>query len=421
MDDLDRVTVIRKKPLENIAMKVPRATSKLMILVGIGAMLFAAVPTHTLMELAKDTALLVTGVLIHAFGHDPATKFVNRHRRRYRVRQLTKLRSRHPDTVRLGKEQTFTCVIDGDGVSAIPPTNIECSLDSTELAVPLELVEAVQSVAQREQERKMAALPHAWNGKMAHIRRFNVSREPDSEAPRITFNLQVAQYFHFVATNVPIYNEFVEAGFSSPTRRRLIGTFSNWRNEVPANIVNGLPLNLFVLTSDNKLIFSERSENVAIAPGAISAAINENLHPDDDHHGRGNRLEMAGLIKRAMQQEIGWDDDKHGESPLDPKAEVNLLGFAVHTGHVSYSLFGYARLNATYSVIQELFAFRCKDRFETRHLIPVPFDVDRVCGFIHHHRLYDTIGMAATYVLIHSGMSVPAIEHYFLQLQNAKA
>ena len=364
----------------------------------------------------KDVLLLVAGAIVcllftEAWKWLGLDKRCDRYVRRLTVKEIPAKRLQ--ETFLLGQRDTHTCIIDGNGVSTFRPDNIVCRYEDASLAIPEELKQDVEIVATAEEQKRLQSQPHAWNGRMVHIRAFTPSRVENTEKNQLLFALQTAQYYHFVAANAAIHREFQHVGFASPTRKRLIGEFSNWRTEVPPMIVNGFPLNLFILTDDdNKLVFSQRSGAVAIAPNEISCAANENMHPDHDRIGDGDRLDVPTLIRRTLGEESGWKDH-------DSVAETSLLAFAIHTGSVAYGLFGYSRLPISYSELQLVFAMSARDRHETRTLIPVTFDIPTVCGFIHHQNLYNGIGAAAVLVMIHGGgYRLTDIDREFLRLQH---
>jgi hypothetical protein len=270
-----------------------------------------------------------------------------------------------------------------------------------------------QAIMEREFEKESQSQAHAWNGKMAHIVAFTPSRTADREDSRLLVSMHEAQYFHFLASNAVIAKEFDSLRYASPLRKKLIGSFDKWRTEVPPNVVNGLPINFFVLTDDDKLVFSIRSSDVAIGQNDISFAVHENVHPDHDRIGDGSRLDISVTIKRAMREELGWVDD----AANGLIADVNILGFAIHTGKACFGVFGYAHLPITFAQLQQKFAMMARDRRETRHLIPVTFKRHKICGFIHYQKLYDFVGTAAFFVMVHKGIKIKRIDQDFAQLQ----
>jgi hypothetical protein len=314
----------------------------------------------------------------------------------------------------LGNRETDTCIIDGNGESLIAPEEILCRYESIPIAVPEVLASDVEAIAIFETQKERDSQPHAWNGRMAHLVAFTPSRTANREDGRLLLRMKEAQYFHFMASNAVIAKEFDVNRFASPMRKKLIGNFDKWRTEVPPNVVNGLPINLFILTDDDKLVFSMRSAAVAIGPNDLSFAVHENLHPEHDRIGDGGRLDIAVATRRALREELGWVDDSESEGVAD----VNLLGFAIHTGKACYGIFGYARLPVTFAQLQLRFAMIARDRQETFTLIPVSFSARTICGFIHHHDLYDFVGTAAAFVMVHEGIKLATIDQEFARLQS---
>ena len=314
-------------------------------------------------------------------------------------------------TVYLGARDTHVCLIDGNGIVPYEVNNIICRRYGRELHPPSELLPAIEAYQTEQDRLKAQSLPYAWNGKIAHIERFNVTRTPNDESPVLDMTIRTAEYYHFMVTTGALYEDYTANGYASPLRQKLLGVFDDWRFSTPPNIVNGLPVNLLIATSDNQLVFSKRSATVALAPNVITATVNENLHPDHDYIG-DNQYDFNTLVQRGLKQEIGWNGfEKTG-------AEVFILLFLIDVARVSYGITGYVRLPITTSELVALFNKRCGDRPETQYFIPVPFTTKGVCKFVHSNDLYNAIGITGIYSLLHRGASMEDINHEFHNLQS---
>lgn len=357
------------------------------------------------------------GVICDWLFKDHFLSYLRRIDHRLRRRAIRKTRKLQGDTILFGNKDTYVCAIDGDGISQFQTSNIICDLEPEEVSVPDKIACKIAQIEKEEMTKKEAGEAYAWNGKMAHIRKFNVTRTSDTEDNIIELKIQVTQYYHFMATTLVIYKEFQELGFDSPARRRFIGKFNKWRVKPPRDLVHGLPVNLVILTDDDQLVFSRRSKNVAIAPNVVSAAVNENIHPDHDYLGAGSRLDVDNFLKRALIQEVGWKDYEHSGDPDDPKADIRILAFVVDTGGVCYGLLGYAKLPITYAELKGCFNNFCKDRLEIDKLINVPFKLKEVCRFIHENELYNVVGVTVLYTMIHNRWNCARIDAEFAGLQ----
>lgn len=320
-------------------------------------------------------------------------------------------------TIFLGQKDTHVCIIGGDGIREYFPQHIICRLNRKQLIPPEFLQRDIESIKKQELLKKKNALPYAWNGKMIHIEKFNDARTQDAEELHLEFSVCLGQYYHFLATTAAMHQCINKQETHAGLRETLIGDFNRWRFEIPPNILAGLPVSLFVVTQDSKLIFSRRSPNVAIAANQIAATINENIHPDHDFTGIRNQLDFQAFIYRALAQEIGWIDSEHSGTLRDPKAEIHILLFAVDIERIDYGILGYVNLPITYEQLWTEFKENCSDRFEIAELIPVAFNQDAICQFIHEQELYSMVGLGACYTMIHQGVSLKLIQNRFHFLQ----
>ncbi len=362
------------------------------------------------------------GIIADWFLRDPITHWISRRALKMRFHIQKRVEGSVASgvgTLHLGNFNTNVCVIGGDGVFEYAHEDIVCRLDDNPVKVPHFLEERISNVATEEAKKAEEGLPHAWNGKVVHIAHFNDTRTPNDERPKLEIAVRIGQYYHFMVTQAALYEDFKSNGLTSALRSELIGDFSDWRFSTPPNMLNGLPVNLFVVTEvDKKILFSHRSDTVAVAPNVIAATINENAHPDHDYPGDSKRLDVGGLIKRALAQEIGWRDSEHTGLKDDPKSVTHILLFTIDTNYVAHGLLGYTVLPTTYEEILRTFTESGKDRFEISSLIPVNFGAESVCRYIHKERLYNSVGVGAVYSLVHRGHSLRNIQKIFKRLQD---
>ncbi len=374
------------------------------------------------MQVIQIIISFLLGIICDWFLRDPITNFYIRSKRQYWLRKSGLNKRGTTNTFLLGNEDTHLLIINGDGSGKYNFHNIQITLDdnhNNRLRIPVYLREAIKDIARKEKEKKNKSIPYAWNGKMIHIKSFNNTRTPDKENWLLKITVQKGRYYHFMATTVAIHKDFDKKGFQSKLRNDLIGGFSNWRFDTPPNMLNGLPINLHVITeTDNKIIFSKRSHAVAITPNVISAVINENLHPDDDCLRYSKKYDVENFILRSLQQEIGWKDKEHEGSRDDPKASTHILLFTIDIARVAYGLLGYTLLPISSIEFLRMFENDCGDRFETAEFSPIDFSSRAVCRFIHENKLYNSVGVGAIYSLIHRGGISRNIQKLFIELQN---
>lgn len=316
----------------------------------------------------------------------------------------------------LGNRETDVILIDGNGQEHYRVENIRCPLGD-ELEIPEDIREAVERIARDAAEAAKHGQSAAWNGRLAAVTRFRIGRTGDEERRTLHLECRAAQYFHYMAANLPIEKEWRTDPSFIPSRARLLGDWNDWFERMPPNLVGALPINLLVLTDDGYLLFGNRSRDVAVAPGIVCCTINENLHAYRDLHIDRSELSIEILLKRAIHEELGYSDERRSLPP----PQVRLLAFAVHRGNCAHGLYGYVRLDVTAAEIEHLYQSRAVDRWELERANPfrrVPANSEAVCTFIHRNNLYDNVGATAYLTLVHQGADPTLIQRTFVGLQS---
>ena len=277
----------------------------------------------------------------------------------------------------LGGKDTGMAFVFGGHDSDVNPSALDCHITDVQMDVPADIGRIIKAIETAETDKALRNLSHAWNGLLPHLTSFSRQVAGDERSLRLNFIL--ARYYHFMATHVrPLElgdgSEFADIVETPP---RLSG-WDCQRDPAPG-VVNAIPLNLAILTADHRIAFSRRSKSLAIAPGVIACAINENLDPVQDRIGN-DRLCIQKLVNRAMLEEAGLHP---GEWSLC------LRGLAVSLMSLSYSLLGHATVNMPFDELVERCSQHARDRFEIDYLISVPLALDDLCAFIHLHGLYN--------------------------------
>ncbi|MFN8529913.1 MAG: toll/interleukin-1 receptor domain-containing protein [Anaerolineae bacterium] len=177
------------------------------------------------------------------------------------------------DTFSLGPLTSDWYIVDGNGTDPYLPQNIHTHYIDTPLDLPAEFAARRAHIEERETSRAKIGLQSAWNGGLYYLQSVNVGRHGTEEDPIIDMWFGPTDYFTFLATNALLLDQedsdtaalieryFVDADWNTPIRY-----FSN-----------SFGINLAVITSDQKVILAQRSNNVASRPGAIGVSINEGL------------------------------------------------------------------------------------------------------------------------------------------------
>lgn len=304
--------------------------------------------------------------------------------------------------INLGTRNTNTYLIEGNGVEEIQERNIKISIEDKYKSFPDKINELVNEIQKAEEEKTSQTGSGAWNGTIANIDSFSgFVRSEGIEEIKLEIRLSKAKYFQFLATTARADSGFRNEGLNSKNRLDVVGDFNDWANSPPTNQVNGLPVNLFVITIDSKILFTKRSQVVAIAPGVIAASVNENIHPIEDINSDQRTINFMRFVRRGLHEELGWNDDEYGGGTDYTKANIKILGFLADAGTTSYGIVGYADLPVTTKQIEQLKATMAKDRQETEGFIPINFDFKTLTEFIHKNGMYDATGIAICMCLIH--------------------
>lgn len=295
--------------------------------------------------------------------------------------------------VQLGSVSTNFFFIIGGVLETIQPRLIECTISDEEVSYTPQIAKEIADIAENEDRKAQNEEPHAWNGRLPHVVSF-AKAEHQGGQTGIKLQLKTAQYYHFMAANARIHHEFKQFGTQSPTRKRLVGDFCEWQTSPPPNLVNALPVNLLLVTADNRLVFSKRSKTLAIAGGEIACAVNENLDPELDRTSQ-NQLSIESLVGRALTEELGIGSDG---------TQLCLSGLGIDVGTASYSLLGRVTIPMTFEALCQHAKREACDSFEIDELLAVPSEVNSICEFLHRNRLYNIAGVAAVAALGATGL-----------------
>jgi hypothetical protein len=362
---------------------------------------------------------VVLGILADFFLREPFMRWLTSLRRHFRSR---KLGVKDADNFPLGGHLTDVCLIDGDGIEAIPMKNIVVHYTDEYHVFPKWVREREAEITVAQQTPKNGQ-PAFWNGDIVHLTRFSSERTANWEDFKLIFSAQKAHYYEFIATASALDAAWASGRLDAHPEFAFLRSITDWRGgSVPADIVNGLPVNLVALTHEGPgktpmIVFSRRGD-VAIAPNVLACAVNENVHPQEDyvHDPRfKGSLSVAHTARRGVREELGWSDDS-AAAPNDA-AVTEILGFAVHMLTGAYGLLGLVALPISFEHLNRRFSQSAKDRMETKHFVPVPFTIDGVCRFIRDEKVYNLVGVAAVLALAYKNrIPLDTIDRRLMQL-----
>jgi hypothetical protein len=211
------------------------------------------------------------------------------------------------------------------------------NVDPTPAGLPSELIPVRAGIEERIRADGAKGLRVPFNGEMLALKSFTFSRSADGlEKSVCRMSVQPNEYYNVLATNnnlgalVPGTDQTIDDRYYGGRDPRII--------HHPA-LFTAFPINLAVITSDEKLVIVQRSPDVAISPNVFNSSADEAVsrHKDTDGAGRVN-YEQAS--RRALREELGVSDADVAEIKL------TAVGYADRVHH--YAVLGHAKLAITY-------------------------------------------------------------------------
>lgn len=205
---------------------------------------------------------------------------------------------------RLGELQTSLIIVEGDGENVINEQAMRIIVESTNVALPEELDLWRQEVEHEQAVRKNTGRDFHWNGTTYAVSGFSVSRCGVDESPEICLRLKGADYFTFLAT------QQLDRSFKDGTtpRTRYIEPYAP--TETPDFMSASFGVYVAVVTADNLVVFSKRSQKVGVFPGLWDASANEALSRSLDSQGR-TPPNLYDVARRGLAEELCTDSTEY--------------------------------------------------------------------------------------------------------------
>lgn len=313
----------------------------------------------------------VIGVIAGAILEDAIKKRGRRIWKFSRKHLLSRRVTYAGDTFRWGPMLTPALILEGDGQHIIDEQSVYLIVDKSEATLPSELQDWKHEIEQEQLRRRQNGEPHFWNGLNYAVAGITVSRRVDDESPEVFVRLNSSDYYTFLAT------QNLDRKFSDGTtpRERYITPFAP--DKVPAFMSCSFGTNVAVITSDDKIIFSQRSERVGSHPGFWNSSANEALSRDIDSAGRAVP-NIYNVARRGVQEELGIEPQEY---------RIDLLAITLDRSRHQWGALFIARL---FSLTGEGFLERrtrgMPDKWEHQNHELVTFGVGPVVRFIFDRR-----------------------------------
>jgi transcriptional regulator with XRE-family HTH domain len=263
----------------------------------------------------------------------------------------------------------FPWVVAGFGPYAAD--DIESYFHETEDPYPHDLETVFREIVQDINEREAKGEEVPYDGEDYKLTQFAVSsRRGRNEAPRLILHFSPTTYYRMLATDQRLDVPITVGGRTYTPRERYAADV-NLRVSPVAELATHWGVGLAVITSDNKLLVSERG-NTAVDPHVYFPAVAEGATTamDAAPNGAPDHFKVAS---RGVLEELGV--------PLSPD-ELIWLSFGANSYLCEYGLIGRVDSPYSYDQIERRRAVgAARDSWETRRLHAVDFSPTEVAHF----------------------------------------
>ncbi|MFF0474219.1 caspase domain-containing protein [Streptomyces sp. NPDC004284] len=267
-----------------------------------------------------------------------------------------------------GPMKTPTVIVEGDGESIIPENSLHVRAVDEDVELPEELAEWRDEIAAEQEALKAAGKPYFWNGLNYAVERITIGREAETEAPEIYIQFQNSDYYTFLATQ-QLDRRFRDG---STPKSRYIDPHENLMDVEPF-MSSSFGTNVAVVTRDEKLIISRRSQMVGSHRGLWNSSANEALSRVVDNSAR-QAPNIFNVARRGLSEELALSPDEY---------RLNMLSLSIDRSTHQWGALFLARLRrVTSRDFVERRSRGVSDKWEhDRHEL-VDFDIEPVVRFI---------------------------------------
>lgn len=220
-----------------------------------------------------------------------------------------------------------------------------------------------------------------YNAETTALKSFHFTRSEDgSEKPICRQTVQRNEYFNIMAVHTNL--SAIIPGTAMSVRDRYFKDRDPRIIEHPA-LFTAFPVNLAIITADDRLLVVRRSETVALNPGAYDSSVDEAVHTVKDRDSAGIlRYDSAG--RRALVDELGIESDKIAD------LKFTAVGYDYRSHE--YAILGHARLSISYEAVMHRLHTARDSAYEiaisnNKHfeVTGVPFEPFALSRFLQQH------------------------------------
>lgn len=270
-------------------------------------------------------------------------------------------------TFSLGPLHTSALIVEGDGDSAIASDAIHIQVLDDEIALPADMTGWRQEIEEESAQLQAEGRTPVWNGLRYAVEAFDVSRTALDEQPEVHLRLRPTDYYTFLAA------QQLDRRLPSGTTPRTRYLDPDRPLTAPAFLQCSFAVNVAVVTADDMLVVSQRSDRVRMAPGVWNSSVNEGLSRHIDSSGR-NAPDLYAVARRGTREELSLEPHEYS---------LTLLAFVLDVERRHWSAHFYARLtDLTREGLQARTSRGVADRWEHQTMDYVPFRAADVARYL---------------------------------------
>ncbi|OEJ26071.1 hypothetical protein BGM19_19225 [Streptomyces agglomeratus] len=266
--------------------------------------------------------------------------------------------SRAWTTFALGPLRTSALIVEGDGQAVITSEAVHIQVLDEEISLPPDMAGWREEIEAESELSGAEGLTPVWNGPRYAVEAFDISRTALDERPEVHLRLRPTDYYTFLAAQ---QLDRRLPGGGTPRSRYLD---PDHPLRAPAFLQCSFAANVAVVTADDMLVVSRRSDRVRMAPGVWNSSVNEGLSRHIDSAGR-NAPDLYAVARRGMREELSLEPNEYS---------LVLLAFVLDVDKRHWSAHFYARLRTlTREGVQARMSRGVADRWEHQATEFVPF------------------------------------------------
>ncbi|MGE6683791.1 hypothetical protein [Paenisporosarcina sp. NPDC076907] len=317
----------------------------------------------------------IVGLLVSVIFDDSLRELKRNMKRRYK-RLFTEKNEFKSHLFTIGKTSTNFFVVDGDGLTEIKPENIECRVSNDPIQLPEELEQLKKEIADNEALKELNGMEHKWNGPLYSLVKYRNSRTEHNEDMTVLFNFHKTDYFTFQALNMQLSRQLM----SGKTIAEEYIPYNRLETLQPI-LANGFGIGLVIITSDQDIIFTQRTEYSGTRGSQMDISVVEGVHPHLDN----NPPDLFNTAIRGAKEELGITITRD---------MIKFLGYGIDLDYYQWNMIGFAEVTESAKEIQKIRSRGSSGKWENSLLINRNFKPQEVAKIIVNEDMWSTAKVA---------------------------